>query len=227
MQSMTRDGALGGVQLGLEHERAVAVAPAGRPPTRRRCDAASVRCRSSPRSAAKHAPESKRGTHSQSIEPSSATRAAVWVSPMSAYCSMRDVMAVPFGTPRRPGPRRRRGGAGVTASRSASWWGARRSPRRVDQRPQRVDRQARLVEPGLGGAAVGAGIGDEVDHRQLLEADGVVGDDVGHRHGGQLGPGPEQLLVLLLALISTGSPLAAPAPGRRRRGLRVLGLVLA
>ena len=41
-------------------------------------------CGSSPSSAAKHAPESKRGTHSQSIEPSLPTSAAVCVSPMSA-----------------------------------------------------------------------------------------------------------------------------------------------
>ena len=39
---------------------------------------------SSPRSAAKHAPESKRGKQSQSIEPSRLTRAAVWRSPMRA-----------------------------------------------------------------------------------------------------------------------------------------------
>ncbi len=39
---------------------------------------------SSPTSAAKHAAESKRGRHSQSIEPSRDTSAAVLVSPMSA-----------------------------------------------------------------------------------------------------------------------------------------------
>jgi len=37
-----------------------------------------------PRSEANTAPESNRGTHSQSIDPSRPTRAAVWVSPMSA-----------------------------------------------------------------------------------------------------------------------------------------------
>jgi len=38
----------------------------------------------------------------------------------------------------------------------------------------------------------------QVDDRQLLEADGVVGDDVRHRDLGELGAGLEQLLVLLL-----------------------------
>ncbi len=41
-------------------------------------------CVRSPSSAAKHAPESKRGRHSQSIDPSLETRAAVCVSPMRA-----------------------------------------------------------------------------------------------------------------------------------------------
>jgi MFS family permease len=41
-------------------------------------------CFSSPSRAAKHAPESNRGRHSQSIEPSLPTRAAVWRSPMRA-----------------------------------------------------------------------------------------------------------------------------------------------
>jgi hypothetical protein len=39
---------------------------------------------SSPTSAAKHAPESNRGKHSQSMQPSRLTSAAVRVSPMSA-----------------------------------------------------------------------------------------------------------------------------------------------
>jgi hypothetical protein len=37
-----------------------------------------------PSSAAKHAAESKRGQHSQSIEPSKPTSAAEWQSPISA-----------------------------------------------------------------------------------------------------------------------------------------------
>ena len=41
-------------------------------------------CRSSPSSAAKQAGESKRGTHSQSTEPSRLIRAADRMSPMSA-----------------------------------------------------------------------------------------------------------------------------------------------
>ena len=46
----------------------------------------------SPSSAAKHAGESKRGTHSQSSDPSSPTSPPVCVSPISAYCSRRDDM---------------------------------------------------------------------------------------------------------------------------------------
>ena len=38
--------------------------------------------------------ESNRGAQSQSIEPSSATSAAVCVSPMSAYCSIRRAQTV-------------------------------------------------------------------------------------------------------------------------------------
>src|SRR6266550_586437 len=49
---------------------------------------------SSPRSAAKHAPLSNRGAHNQSIEPSSPTSAAVCVSPIMAYCSIREAIAV-------------------------------------------------------------------------------------------------------------------------------------
>jgi hypothetical protein len=41
-------------------------------------------CSSLPTSAAKHASESKRGQHSQSIEPSQPTSAAVSQSPISA-----------------------------------------------------------------------------------------------------------------------------------------------
>ena len=51
---------------------------------------------------------------------------------------------------------------------------------------------------GSPGVAVDVGIGEEVDDRQLLEADGVVGDDVGDGDRGQLGPGLHELLVLLL-----------------------------
>src|SRR6478735_969115 len=50
---------------------------------------------SSPSSAAKQAPLSKRGTQSQSMQPSSPTRAAVCVSPMSAYRSIGVVNWVP------------------------------------------------------------------------------------------------------------------------------------
>ncbi len=45
-------------------------------------------CSGAPSNAAKQAPESNRGKHSQSIEPSNPTSAAVWQSPMSAYCSI-------------------------------------------------------------------------------------------------------------------------------------------
>src|ERR1700733_1008697 len=45
-------------------------------------------CSRPPSSAAKQAAESKRGKHNQSIDPSRPTSAAVWQSPISAYCSM-------------------------------------------------------------------------------------------------------------------------------------------
>ena len=63
----------------------------------------------------------------------------------------------------------------------------------VDQGREGVDREPGFVEAGLRGLAVGAGIRGEVQHRELPEADRVVGHDVGHRHRGQLGPGPEHL----------------------------------
>src|SRR6185437_1041069 len=45
-------------------------------------------CSGVPSSAAKHAAASKRGRQSQSMEPSTPTRAAVRMFPMMAYCSM-------------------------------------------------------------------------------------------------------------------------------------------
>src|SRR5689334_1678604 len=47
---------------------------------------------SSPNNDAKHAGESKRGMHSQSMEPPLSTSAAVSRSPMRAYSSIRFVM---------------------------------------------------------------------------------------------------------------------------------------
>ena len=84
MQSMTRtvpsgvSNSVSSTSVPSRYRRRVAAA------ARRRARCSQRPCCSSPSSAAKHAPESKRGTHSQSIEPSSATSAAVWVSPMSA-----------------------------------------------------------------------------------------------------------------------------------------------
>jgi hypothetical protein len=45
-------------------------------------------CSGRPRSAAKQAPESKRGQHNQSIDPVRETSAAVSQSPIMAYCSI-------------------------------------------------------------------------------------------------------------------------------------------
>ena len=83
MQSMTPDGAVLGVEVGLQHQRVLAVAPldALHAPAGAICQRP---LRASPSSAAKHAGESNRGRHSQSIEPSRPTSAAVCVSPMTA-----------------------------------------------------------------------------------------------------------------------------------------------
>jgi hypothetical protein len=76
-------GALLGLELGFEDERMPAVAAARAPNLT--CGASCQQsCVSSPSSAAKQAPESKRGSGSQSIDPCRLTRAAVCVSPMSA-----------------------------------------------------------------------------------------------------------------------------------------------
>ena len=73
-----------GVERGLEHERVVdgtAARPSAIPPAGAISHRPLLR---SPSSAAKTAPESNRGTHSQSIEPSLPTSAAVCVSPIRA-----------------------------------------------------------------------------------------------------------------------------------------------
>ncbi len=46
---------------------------------------------------------------------------------------------------------------------------------------------------GRDGRAVGQGVGGEVQHRQLPQADRMVGHDVGHRHRAELGAGPHHL----------------------------------
>ena len=82
---MTRDGAVVGLERGLEDQRVgrgsgarcARIVTGGR-------DRASGRARGSPSSAAKQAPESNRGQQSQSIDPSRDTSAAVSQSPMSA-----------------------------------------------------------------------------------------------------------------------------------------------
>ena len=76
----------------------------------------------------------------------------------------------------------------------------RRQPvtQRVDQRTQRVDGEPGLGQARFGGVALEVGVGQQVDHGQLLEPDRVVGDDVGDGDRRELGPGLEQLLVLLL-----------------------------
>ena len=108
---------------------------------------------SSPRSAAKHAPESKRGTHSQSIDPSSATRPAVWVSPMRAYCSIARASLVWDDT----STKARR--SWVTASRSASWCGARRSPRASTRAPRASMARPASTSRGSVGLPSGPGSG--------------------------------------------------------------------
>ena len=85
MKSISATVPVVGLELGLEDQRArrgtaASDRRAPRPPGR----SASGRARASPSSAAKHAPESNRGKHSQSIEPSRPTSAAVWQSPIRA-----------------------------------------------------------------------------------------------------------------------------------------------
>ena len=71
-----RDGALGGFEARFQDQRVAAIA-AGDACAVRRCGAISQRpCSGVPSSAAKQASESKRGQHSQSIEPSRPTSAA-------------------------------------------------------------------------------------------------------------------------------------------------------
>jgi hypothetical protein len=62
-------------------------------------------CSGEPRRPAKHAGESKRGTHSQSIDPSRATSAAVWQSPIRR--SLRSAAMTAVGVPARAIGRRR------------------------------------------------------------------------------------------------------------------------
>ena len=70
------------LELGLEHQ-GVGRGSGGGPRSRRSpAPCASTRACRSPRSWAKHASESNRGRHSQSIDPLRPTSAAVWVSPM-------------------------------------------------------------------------------------------------------------------------------------------------
>ena len=84
MKSMTRTAPVGGLEVGLQDQRVAAGSGgwcAGRCRAGREQPAAVLGV---PSRAAKQAPESNRGRHSQSIEPSRPTRAAVWVSPMRA-----------------------------------------------------------------------------------------------------------------------------------------------
>ena len=106
----------------LQDERVLDVAP-GAPGRSRPGRAASGRCSGVPSSAAKQAVESNRGRHSQSIDPARLTRAAVSVSPSTAYSSMgRGVRAMPMRRlyVRVPGVARGSGGRG---ERSAGWSG--------------------------------------------------------------------------------------------------------
>ena len=91
----------------------------------------------------------------------------------------------------------------------------------VDERAQRVDREPSLVEPGRRRQALGIGIRHEMEHRELPQPDGVVGDDVGDRHARQLGAGPQHLLDLL------GARLLLPCqPGPEASPLTIAGCLL-
>ena len=86
MQSVMRTVPVGRVELGLEHQGVLPVAAAGRHDARLAPRRASCQkpCVSLPSRAAKHDGESKWGRHSQSMEPSVPTRAAVCRSPITA-----------------------------------------------------------------------------------------------------------------------------------------------
>src|SRR5947209_10269998 len=140
---------------------------------------------SSPRSAAKHAAESKRGTQSQSLDPSSPTGAAVWVSPMSAYCSISD------GTVMIPSPRwasfagscRAREldvGEPKLAQRLAERLvvGTEPGAETLDQGAEGVDREGGLVEPRRRRRPVGRRVRHEVQDGELPEAHRAIGDDL-------------------------------------------------
>ena len=83
MKSTTMTVPVVGLELGLQHERAGPIASTDVPRRLggRHQPAAMLGL---PSSAAKQAPESNRGQHSQSIEPSRPTSAAVSQSPISA-----------------------------------------------------------------------------------------------------------------------------------------------
>ena len=76
------DDTLRGLELGLQHERPGPIAARARRAPRRPVPAASARAARSPSRAAKHDPESNRGRHSQSTDPSRPTSAADCRSPM-------------------------------------------------------------------------------------------------------------------------------------------------
>ena len=76
-----RDRAGIGFPFGLEDERIGTVAPLA---SKAFPEELPLPFSAVPRSAAKQAGESKRGRHSQSIEPSLPTSAALWQSPISA-----------------------------------------------------------------------------------------------------------------------------------------------
>ncbi len=84
----------------------------------------------------------------------------------------------------------------------------------VDQGAERVDGEPGLVEVGLGDRAVGVRHLHQVHHRQLLEPERVVGDQVDGGDRGDLGLEPEELLELLLADLGDAPGSAGdPAPG--------------
>ena len=118
------------------------------------------------------------------------------------------------------------------ASRSVSSWGASRWPRPSTRRAEGVDRQPRPRRGGAVRAALGLGIGHEVQDRELPEPDGVVGDDVGRPGRCQLGPGPQHLRDLLGlgsspddGSSSDATPNSAPRVRRRLRRRVGFGLV--
>ena len=92
----------------------------------------------------------------------------------------------------------------------------------VDERGHAVDRERGLTER-LGSLGAQA----EVEHRELVEADRVIGEDRGDRRRRELGQGLPDLLLVELGAGLVDVALRCPRPRRRAGFGLVPGLVFA